>query len=662
MRIFLLFGFLLCLEMTFAQNSSALWPIQDAKQGEVILSKPQEYIGEELNIDNLIIGAKENTNVLCPKDGKIISISYIYHSSLAYCIMVNSFDNVERIGEIDMFDKKKRIDITDYINKSKKDKPVNAKFISVSITIAIAKGENYIISGLRPTKLYKTGELLKKGDVIGKVGYCYWKIDTPSICFSHSLSSKSVDPMSVFGLKTTFLPPKVSKINYLNYKHPTDSLLKAFQIFRNSLEEGHPGLYDYTSKIKMDSIFENLKRNISEPMTSEEFRNLLLPVMLALRDSHTALRASLYKVNDESEAPFMFGVVDGKLRIVSCINKYNAYLDKEVAKINGEDAGLVIKKVKNTVYGSDGFIESSKERALMNGFMKYYRALYQANDGFVLDIMLVTGEHIVDKFSKTNIPEPEINYVAKTKKNLVLKKITDKCAYLELGTFDLLQKEEEEIRNFIKDISASNIKNLIIDLRFNRGGSTEVMNNLFAIFANTSFQSSSQSMVNKNDTYNFFKYTSNFTNSGNIFPEYNSVQGKTGYYLNTEHFEFIKPNDSIHFGGTVYVLTNEYSFSASAVFAGLMVKYNRGIIVGRETGSTYYQLNAEKFANVMLGETGLELYMPLVKDIFSEERIPRIPWGRGVIPDYIIKSTVDDAYQKEDKILNFTLGLIDKSF
>jgi hypothetical protein len=184
---------------------------------------------------------------------------------------------------------------------------------------------------------------------------------------------------------------------------------------------------------------------------------------------------------------------------------------------------------------------------------------------------------------------------------------------------------------------------------------------LFALFANTPFQSSSQSMVNKNDTYDFFKYTFNFPPTGNTFPEYKSIPGKTGYYLNAEHSELTKPNQDFHFGGTVYVLTNEYSFSASAVFAGMMVKYNRGIIVGRETGSTYYQLNAEKFARVMLAGTGLELYMPLVKDVFTEERIPRIPWGRGVIPDYIIKPTVDEAYQKEDKILNFTYDLINKA-
>jgi C-terminal processing protease CtpA/Prc len=344
---------------------------------------------------------------------------------------------------------------------------------------------------------------------------------------------------------------------------------------------------------------------------------------------------------------------------VSCINKYNAYLDSVVLKINGEDASLVIEKVKNAITGADGFIETMYDRAMMNGFMKYYRLLYQANEGFILDVTLTNGEHIVDRFSKTNTPEPKIKYFPAEQKPFTIRKINEKTAYLSLTTFELLQKDEDEIRNFIKCISDSDFKNLIIDLRFNLGGSGSVASNLFSLFANKPFNWGTYNMVNKNDTYDFFKYTSNYSNTDGIFLDYKPMTGKNGYYMYTESDN--KPNDSVHFGGTIYVLINEYSLSAATLFAGWMMSHNRGIIVGRETGSTFYQLNAGKFAQVMLGETGLELYMPLVKNVYTEEPNSRIPWGRGVIPDYIVKPTVDEAYQKDDKILNFTLDLIKKT-
>jgi hypothetical protein len=660
LRLFQSASLLLCFLGSYAQNNYNLWPISGSKTGEVILSKPQEYIGDELNFDNLFIGAKENTLVFCPKNGTITNISYTYRPLLVNMMSYHLSFSDEKI-DIDTMDKKNRIDIASGISNKHNGKIIDPKYVSITIGINTGKGETYYISGIRPTKYFKTGELVKRGDVIGKVGYCYWKINNPSICISRSLSSKSADPMSVFGLKTTFIQPTASKIDYLKFKHSIPKLSDAFQIYRSSLEEGHPGLYDYTSKEKMDSIFENIKSQICKPMTSEEFRYLLIPVLMSLKDSHTALYPSLYKVNDESIPPLLLGLIDNKLKIVSCINKYKAYLDCEVVKINGEDALSVMGKVKNTVSGADGFIETKQVRDMMNYFMKYYRSLYQANNGFIFDLTLANGVHIVDKFSKLNVPEPNIKFFPEEQKKFTFNKVSDKTASLSVTTFDLSQKDEEEIRTFIKSITDSDFKNLIIDIRFNRGGSGDVASSLFALFANEPFQMSAYNMVNKNDAYDFFKYTSNYSSSDGIFSEYKPISGRRGYYIDLEKSVANKPNDSIHFSGNVYVLINEYSFSAATLFAGWMVSYNRGIIIGRETGSSYYQLNAEKFAQVILGETGLELYMPLVKCVYSDKRISRIPWGRGVIPDYIVNPSIDEAYEQEDKIMKFTLDLINKT-
>ncbi len=107
------------------------------------------------------------------------------------------------------------------------------------------------------------------------------------------------------------------------------------------------------------------------------------------------------------------------------------------------------------------------------------------------------------------------------------------------------------------------------------------------------------------------------------------------------------------------MLRNELSTSASGNFAGLVYKYKRGVIVGRETGSSYYQLNATKFARVNIENTGLELYMPLVKSTFEKKGDSDIPWGRGVIPDYKIEIEYDEFLNGNNKGLEYTLELID---
>jgi hypothetical protein len=54
------------------------WPMAGKKPGENILSRPQSYIGKELNFGNLFIGGKEGDAIICPADGIITSVSAGY--------------------------------------------------------------------------------------------------------------------------------------------------------------------------------------------------------------------------------------------------------------------------------------------------------------------------------------------------------------------------------------------------------------------------------------------------------------------------------------------------------------------------------------------------------------------------------------------------------
>ena len=137
------------------------------------------------------------------------------------------------------------------------------------------------------------------------------------------------------------------------------------------------------------------------------------------------------------------------------------------------------------------------------------------------------------------------------------------------------------------------------------------------------------------------------------------ITGREGYYSFNTRME--KPDKKIHFSGNVYVLTNERSYSASTLFAALVHKYKRGTIIGRETGTCYYQMNAYKSADIRLDNSGLELHIPLTKIIFDDQPDPSIPWGHGVIPDHIIGWTYDEYLNNSDPILVYTLKLIRES-
>lgn len=186
-----------------------LWPIKNKKAGEGVLFKPREKIGDEFNKTKLFIGAPEGELVVAPRDGVISSVLYIYPQTLVK-IYLDGMDNnsanennVELPSEILHKDQKARESLATGLSESLKFN-VDPQFISMVVAIKVAKGEKYVIMGLRPVSYLKVGAKVKKGDSIGTVGYAYHQILEPCIGFSRSINTKSADPMSIFGIESTF--------------------------------------------------------------------------------------------------------------------------------------------------------------------------------------------------------------------------------------------------------------------------------------------------------------------------------------------------------------------------------------------------------------------------------------------------------------------------
>src|SRR6266568_843556 len=71
-----------------------------------------------------------------------------------------------------------------------------------------------------------------------------------------------------------------------------EKLREDFRILRSALEEGHPGIYRYTPKAELDSVFDATAARIDRPMTALEFYRVLAPVVAALKCGHTSMGLS----------------------------------------------------------------------------------------------------------------------------------------------------------------------------------------------------------------------------------------------------------------------------------------------------------------------------------------------------------------------------------
>ena len=148
------FFILLLLAGNFAVGQETfLWPISGKQAGEGILYRPQDYIGvadaqtqAELNFGNLVIGAPLGTPVLCPVDGKISSALLGYRNSWSCSLICFS----QQTGNYEQ----------DSLLFLEWDNMTQEKIHNTSLTIGVqtSDGKTVWIGGIRPTRLFKTGE------------------------------------------------------------------------------------------------------------------------------------------------------------------------------------------------------------------------------------------------------------------------------------------------------------------------------------------------------------------------------------------------------------------------------------------------------------------------------------------------------------------------
>ena len=117
------------------------------------------------------------------------------------------------------------------------------------------------------------------------------------------------------------------------------------------LRKDTPVLYDYISKNELSDLFEHTKLEINHPMTSEEFRILLLPILTSIRDSHTALLSKMYKITDNSRPPILFGLKNDSLIVFATLSEYERFLNKSIITIDGVDISVIIPKIDKLIYG-----------------------------------------------------------------------------------------------------------------------------------------------------------------------------------------------------------------------------------------------------------------------------------------------------------------------
>lgn len=261
-----------------------------------------------------------------------------------------------------------------------------------------------------------------------------------------------------------------------------------------------------------------------------------------------------------------------------------------------------------------------------------------------------TQIHFPEKSKGTDNKENLDEILKDTKSTMNYQNYGQRIGYLKVNYFAMGRQEFAVLTDSIfNQINKDTIKNLIIDIRNNPGGDSELAYYLISSIYDKPYKGSSKIQIKRSNQYGdymkgaFSWWFRPFLKSiKNLRDYYNTPIG--GIYEEIKGFK--NPANVPHrFSGKLYLLMNYYTGSTALGFATIFQDYKIGKIIGEETNS-----EVNEFGEIFpfdLPNSNLWVWC-------SSKRYIR-PSGEmtvgGLKPDIYIKD-------ENDSILNYTINLI----
>ncbi len=400
----------------------------------------------------------------------------------------------------------------------------------------------------------------------------------------------------------------------------------------NTLIKVHPNALKFISREAFLKNIEEQKALITDQTTYGEFAWYCSEIIANVHCSHTNM-GSFYTENAMLPPALKFPLqtrwVNDQLFVVNPLNNAaQVGVKAEILRING----VAVSKIISDAYKhipSQGYIKTTKKHVFNRwssgmipfalGFPETYNIVVK---GAEAPIVLNKAETVREPFRDASI-KPACD------DNLCFEVLDDnQTAILTISTFNYYQWNDLGVFiNFIDSsfaaINQKGIKNLIIDVRFNGGGSQHASIHLLKYLVDKPF----------------------------IYYSNAQFEGKTA---KIDGEELITPFEH-RFKGKCYFMIDGNGNSTTGHFMSLVKVFNLGTIVGEELGSNQFCSAGQKICR--LSNTKLEYY---VANNTHESTATALPDEVGILPDHAVTQSIDDYLNKVDAVKVYTIQLIQK--
>lgn len=413
--------------------------------------------------------------------------------------------------------------------------------------------------------------------------------------------------------------------SYLKDTYSVKEMQEDFFQFRKHIEEVHPCPYEFTSKESFDRAFESQYEKISGPMSLRQFYNVLAPLKgkIGCGHAHLDYPAEYRNKFQVYKFPLILRFIENKCYVIKNLNENSSLpLYSEIVSLNDIKVTRIKQTLKEEI-SADGHNDSFKCSALENCFQYYYANHFGAPKEFRIEYR--TGKNgDIQQAVVPALPCSGINYSNQVPKDLKEEIFPEKdAAVLTINSFVYYGEKNKIFFSFIdqafRKIKENNIKNLIIDLRGNGGGDPFCASYLF-------------SYIEKEPQIYFSK--------------------PYGKYADLAKPIKLAEN---HFNGNLFFLIDGADFSTTGHFCALLKYHNLGTFIGTETGGTYTCNAAVRTFDLK----HTRIILKLATGSYAAT-VSGLPKNRGIFPDHMVKTSIEDLKNNRDRALEYTFGLIDK--
>lgn len=363
----------------------------------------------------------------------------------------------------------------------------------------------------------------------------------------------------------------------------------------------------------------------------------------------------------------------------------------EITAINNIPISEVIPSLYK-YWNTDGINTTGKRIGISSAFSIYFRYNYGLQDTFEIAYKAPNSNSIETVKTKS---ASFLDYYKKYKKRhsysfdriqfegpkenekYNYKQIDENTGLLTINTFSLGDEESAEhliykkwLDSIFVEIKNKKLKNLIVDVRNNGGGTDPNDVITYSYLTNRKFQESKQAWISFKKIPLLKYYDSPFprilrplgVGKFNRYYKKRFPNEKAGkYYISKESNEMKirQPNENA-FNGNIYLIISPRVASAGSLFAAMVVGNENTTTIGEETSGGYYGHNGHTPFSYVLPKSKLviEFYIDNIEQDILEK--PNQFYNRGFIPDYEIPQTFEDFLNNQDTQMEFVLKFIDK--